>query len=181
MLYLTLVKSKLSYATKVWSPASSLLKQKAEKIQRRATRWILRVKAGELSYKERLQQLDMLPLAYDREVKGLVLFYKAMNGYIDIDVSNFVHFVNHGRTRRALSSKYFETPLCKTCTYSSSYFNRVVKLWNSVCLLIDPSSFTSPSSFKIYLSMRYEHILETVFDPDMTFTWSLKRDCGCHK
>ncbi|CAB4033653.1 RNA-directed DNA polymerase from mobile element jockey, partial [Paramuricea clavata] len=66
-LYLTLVRSKLSYATEVWSPASSLLKQKAEKIQRRATRWILRVKAGELSYKERLQQLDMLPLAYDRE------------------------------------------------------------------------------------------------------------------
>ena len=180
-LYLTLVRSKLSYATEVWSPASSLLKQKAEKIQRRATRWILRVKAGELSYKERLQQLDMLPLAYDREVKDLVFFYKAMNGYIDIDVSNFVNFVDHGRTRRALRSKYLETPLCKTCTYSSSYFNRVVKLWNSVCVSIDPSSFTSPSSFKLYLKMRYKNILETVFDPDMTCTWSLKRDCGCHK
>ena len=73
--------TKLSYATEVWFPESSLLKQKAKKIQRRATKWILRVKAGELSYKERLQQLDMLPLAYDREVKDL------MNGYIDIDVS----------------------------------------------------------------------------------------------
>ena len=92
----TLVKSKLSYATEVWSPASSLLKQKAEKIQRRATRWILRVKAGELSYKERLQQLDnMLPLVYDCEVKDLLFFYKAVNGYIDIDVSNFVNLVNH--------------------------------------------------------------------------------------
>ena len=158
-----------------------LLKQKTEKIQSRATRWILRVKAGELSYKERLQQLDMLPLAYDREDKDLVFFYKAVNEYIDIDVSNFVHFVSYGRTRRALSFKYLETPLCKTCTYSRSYFNHVVKIWNSVCLLIDPSSFTSPSSFKIYLKMRYKHILETVFDPDMTCTWSLKRDCGCHK
>ena len=117
-LYLTLVRSKLSYATEFWSPASSLLKQKAEKIQRRATRWILRVKAGELSYKERLQQLDMPHLAYDREVKDLVFFYKAVNGYIDIDVSNFVNFVDHGRTRRALRSKYLETPLCKTCTYT---------------------------------------------------------------
>ncbi len=33
----------------------------------------------------------MLPLAYDREVKDLVFFYKAVNGYIDIDVSNFVN------------------------------------------------------------------------------------------
>jgi hypothetical protein len=148
-----------------------------------------------------------------------------VNGYIDIDVSNFVHFVNHGRTRRALFQilrssvvlSRFSTSIVtyrsiffcvevisstlvlrkqintlrfatievenrlKTCSYSSSYFNRVIKLWNSVCLLIDPSSFTSPSSFKLYLKMRYKHILETVFDPDMTCTWSLKRDCGCHK
>jgi hypothetical protein len=55
-------------------------------------RWILRVKAGELSYKERLQQLDMLSLAYDREVKDF--FYKAVNGYIDNDVSNFVNFLS---------------------------------------------------------------------------------------
>ena len=109
-------------------------------------------------------------IAYDREVKDLVFFYKAVNGYIDIDVSNFVNFVNHGRTRRALRSKYLETPLCKTCTYSSSYFNRVIKLWNSVCVSIDPSSFTSSSSFKLYLKMRYKNILETVSDPDMTCT-----------
>jgi hypothetical protein len=121
------------------------------------------------------------PSCVRSRVQGLSIFYKAVSGYNDIDVSNFVHFVNHRRTRRALTSKYLETPLCKTCTWSSSYFNHVVKLWNSICLLIDPSSFTSPSSFKLYLKMRYTHIPETVFDPDMTCTWSLKRDCGCHK
>ena len=88
--YLSLVKSTLSYATEVWSPVTSLMKLKTEKIQRRATRWILRVKPGEVSYKERLQQLDMLPLVYDREIK---------NGYIDMNIPNFVHFVDHGQTR----------------------------------------------------------------------------------
>ena len=97
------------------------MKLKAEKIQRLATRWILGVKPGEVSYKERLQQLamDMLPLVYDREIKDPVFFFKAVNGYIDMNISSFVHFVNHGRTCRALSNKYLETPLCKTYTYSS--------------------------------------------------------------
>ena len=61
-LYLALVKSQMSYATEVWSPGHSTLKQKAERVQRRATCWILQIKQCELSYKERLIHLDMLPM-----------------------------------------------------------------------------------------------------------------------
>ena len=68
-LYLALVKSQMSYATEVWSSSHSTLKQKAERVQRRATRWILQIKQGELSYKERLILLDLLTLTYDHEVR----------------------------------------------------------------------------------------------------------------
>ena len=67
-LYLALVKSQMSYATEVWSPSHSTLRQKVERFQRRATRWILQTKQGELPYKERLIHLDLLPLTYDHEV-----------------------------------------------------------------------------------------------------------------
>ena len=40
-LHLAVVKSQMSYATEVWSPSHSTLKQKAERVQRRTTRWIL--------------------------------------------------------------------------------------------------------------------------------------------
>ena len=50
-LYLSLVKSQLSYATEVWSPANVKLRTILERVQRRATRWILRVRIGEMSYK----------------------------------------------------------------------------------------------------------------------------------
>ena len=50
-LYLSLVKSQLSYATVVWSPASVKLRMILERVQRRATRWILRTRIGEMSYK----------------------------------------------------------------------------------------------------------------------------------
>ena len=133
-LYLALVKSQMSYATEVWSPSHSTLKQKAERVQRRATRWILQIKQGELSYKERLIHLDLLPLIYDREVKDLVFLYEALYGYIDIDI-NFIKSVSRGHTRPSQSSdiKYLETPFCKTATYQSSFFNRSIKLWNLIC------------------------------------------------
>ena len=49
-LYLTLVKSKLCYATEVWSPANVKLQVVLERVQMRATRWILKSEVGEMSY-----------------------------------------------------------------------------------------------------------------------------------
>ena len=42
----------------------------------------LSLKPGQMSYGERLLALDMLPLAYDREIKDLVFFYKAVYGHM---------------------------------------------------------------------------------------------------
>jgi hypothetical protein len=81
-MYLSLVKCHLDYATQVWSPAPTSLKIKIENVQRRATRWILKQRKGEQSFKERLVTLKLLPLCYDREVKDLVFFYKAMHARV---------------------------------------------------------------------------------------------------
>ena len=116
-LYLAIVKSHLYYATEVWSPAQKSLKVKVEQVQRRATKWILSLKPGQMWYGERLLTLDMLPLAYDREVKNLVFFYKAIYGYIDIDVSNYVTFNNHPPTRHSQSADYAVLWNCGT-TYA---------------------------------------------------------------
>ena len=51
-LYLSLVKSQLTYATVVWSPARVNLRTILQRVQRRATRWILRTRIGEMSYKQ---------------------------------------------------------------------------------------------------------------------------------
>ena len=77
-LYLSLVKSQLCYATQVWSPAYVTLNAKVEQVQRRASRWILRTRKDESSYKERLILLDLLPLSLDRELKDLIFVYKCL-------------------------------------------------------------------------------------------------------
>ena len=65
------MKSQLSHATVVWSPASVKLRTILEKVQRCATRWILRTRIGEMSYKQRLLTLALLPPTYDRELRDM--------------------------------------------------------------------------------------------------------------
>ena len=149
-LYLAIVKPHLCYATEVWSPAQKSLKVKVEQVQRRATRWILSLKPGQMSYGERLLALDMLPLAYDGEIKDLVFFFKAVYGQIDIDVSDYVSFNNHRRTRRGQSAGcYLTFPACKTGTLQALYFVRIVKLWNNLSDEVFPSGFTSLGCFSL--------------------------------
>ena len=182
-LYLTHVKSQLCYATEVWSPVNNIqLSKRIERVQRRATRWIMMSRRGELNYKERLLALDLLPLTFDREVKDLVYLYKALFGYVNVDVSNCVSFVSHGRTRLSNTSKYIlQSQICRTSTFQSSYYNRVVKLWNTVCKDVCLDTVSSPSSFKCLVKRRYSSIVDSIYDVDLSCTWSLFRNCSCHR
>ena len=105
----------LTYGSQVWSPDTAMLKKRIEGVQRRATLWILRLKRGDLSYVDRLKTLDLLPLAYDREISDLMFYYKCRCGLIDLDIDTFTPIVC-SRTRRGLSL-YLQTPYCKTSTF----------------------------------------------------------------
>ena len=181
-LYLALVKSQISYATEVWSPPTIKMRSTVERVQRRATSGILQAKRGETAYKQRLITLSLLPLCYEREIKDLVFFFKALYGYIDLDVHSFVSFVNNGRTRLSRNpSLTLKIPFCKSKTFQSSYFNRLVKLWNHVCKTLPSTTFASLSIFKRSLKATYANLVTAAFDVDMPCTWTLVRDCPCHR
>ena len=65
-----------------------------ESVQRRATRWILRTIIGEISYKQRLQTLALLPLTYDRKLRDLVFLYNCIFGYTDLNIGRCVTFIS---------------------------------------------------------------------------------------
>ena len=175
-------KSQVCYASEIWSPHQCNLKIKLEQIQRRGTRWILKVKVGDVPYRDRLSILNMLPLCYDREIRDLMFFYKALHGFYDLNVEDFVSFVTHGRTRPSSNSTVvLKTPYCKTTTFQASFFNRIVKIWNSICKVATCSSFTSVTTFKTFLINHYNELLLNVFDANLTCTWSVVRDCACHR
>ena len=188
--YLAKIESSLCDNPKMfWSYHKSILhhrtgkmRSKVESVQRRATSWIMQAKRGEVSYKQRLITLSLLPLCYDREIKDLVFFFKALYGRIDLDVHSFVSFNNNGRTRLCTNpSLTLKVPLCKSKTFQSSYFNRLVKLWNHVCKIAPSTTFASLSSFKRSLKAAYGNLVMTTFDVDLPCTWTLVRDCPCHR
>ena len=40
---------------------------------------------------------------------------------------------------------------------------------------------SSPSSFKCLVKRRYSSIVVSIYDVDLSCTWSLFRDCSCHR
>jgi hypothetical protein len=142
----------------------------------------LKSKRGEISYKQRLTTLNLLPLCYEREITDLVFFFKALHGNIDLDVRTFVSFVNNARTRLSQNPTLtLKTPYCKSSTFQASYFNRIVKIWNYACKILPPTSFASLSSqFKRNIKDTYKHCLDAKFDIDMSCTRTLVPDCCCH-
>ena len=95
--------------------------------------------------------LGLLPLAYDREIEDLT-FFKALHGYYDLDVLNYVLFVSHSRTRNFNNlSGLLTVASCKINIFKSSYFNRIWPLWNCICKMALPSVFRCLGSFKTFL------------------------------
>ena len=135
-----------------------------------------------MSYKQRLLKLELLPLSYNREISYSFSRRCMVTSILTLTLNNRVSFIQHGRTRLSQASGVMlQTLLCRTATFQSSYFNRIVKPWNSVCQDVNPDTFSSPISFKNFLKRIYLDLLHTVYDVELFCTWSLVRDCPCHR
>ena len=115
----SLVKTELSYATEVWSPGSVKLTMIPERVQRRATHSILGTKIGEVSYKQRLLTLRLLPLTYDREIRESFFLLNCISGSTDLNIDRFVTFVPHDRSRSQNPALMLKPAYCKTTTFYS--------------------------------------------------------------
>ena len=64
-LYLCLVRLQLCYGSQIWAPQSVALAQRMESLQRRASKYVLKLPFHcNTTYNESLALLDLLPLCY---------------------------------------------------------------------------------------------------------------------
>lgn len=133
ILYITLVRSQLEYASNLWSPYTTQKRALIENVQRRATKFILNYSSRDVSYKDRLVKLKLLPLEYRREIADVAMLHKYRSGKLKVDFSNlYVPSSSHYTTRRSDSNNYRELSSHKQSYYYNSFFPRSIRLWNKL-------------------------------------------------
>ena len=137
-LYISLVRSQLFYCTQLWRP--HLLKDidNIERIQRRATKFILQDYTS--SYKTRLLKLKLLPLMYLFEIQDILFAIKSLKiPTKQFNITNYISF-NSTRTRSGTSNKLTHLRHLNNLS-RHSYFHRLPGLWNAIPIIDLNQSF----------------------------------------
>ena len=104
-LYCSLVRSNLEYCSVVWSPYTKRNIDKLERVQRRATKSILK---SDDPYDIRFKRLNLMSLEKRRLVTDVIFLYKGLNGNVNFDISKIIDFHSEA-DRFSLRSKNFLT------------------------------------------------------------------------
>lgn len=120
MLYCSLVRSKLEYASQVWAPYEIKYIQIIERVQKKFSIWALNLQRDNetfryLSYDLRLEQLKMDSLQKRRTIGASLWMYDLISGSIDsLELSNMIVFNEPQRRLR-------NTSLFKLATHRATY------------------------------------------------------------
>ena len=95
--YRTYVQLHLEYRAPTWSPSLAKDINALEKMQKRATKMVRGLE--NLPYEQKLKSLDMYILFCGHQCGNLIEVYKMLNGYYDIDPTNFFVLSDTSNTR----------------------------------------------------------------------------------
>ena len=171
VLYISLIRSKITYCSPVWHPYLLVDIRTLESIQRRATKFILN--DFHSSYRHRLTELHLLPLMMIFEINDILFFVKQLKTPSEhFNILTLLSFCS-GQTR---SATHFKMKILSTNTNSSRnmYFNRLPWLWNVLPLInTNKSIFTIKKDlYKLF----WKHFIEK-FDPDSPCTFHYLCPC----
>ena len=172
--YLTLVRSHLGYATQIWTPQSIDLIRKLERVQRRATKYILDLPfICDQTYEDRLMNLNLLPISYWHEFLDMLFFFKVVTGKFRVSPS-VIPQVLVTRTTRSNSNRnvtHFISRKCNTVTFQRSFFNRTTRIWNTLANDLQLSCNLQINQFKSIMYKYYLDALERNYDPENPRSW----------
>ena len=129
LLYITLVRSQLTYGSQLWNPYLIRDIVSLERIQRRATKFILNDYISD--YKSRLLKLGLLPLMYVLDFYDIMFFCKALNHTsIHFNILDFVQFNHNNYNTRSSSTNKLQYVYSSNNYLRNFYFTRLPRLWN---------------------------------------------------
>ena len=101
VLYMTMVRNELAYCCQVWAPQSVNNISTIEQVQRRATKFILSLPYNtNISYKERLVTIGIIPTCYWHEYLDMVYLFKCIIANSDSNITSRSMYEKRGHQRR---------------------------------------------------------------------------------
>ena len=172
-LYISLIRSHFMYCSVIWRPCLIKHIQLIERVQRRATKYILNDYISD--YKSRLIKLQILPLAYILELNDIMFFIRNLkHPHEGFNINNYISFAS-GDTRTSANHK-LQHNRSSTNTMNNFYFNRLPRLWNALPV-INPALDTLVIKHK--LSQYLWNNFNCNFNSDNICTYSFA--CICSK
>ena len=131
--YHTLVRPKLEYSCAIWNPHTEELKNKLEKVQRTAARFVLNRpyhRGATESVSEMLRELKWVPLERRRTAQALTFIYKMTNGLISIPSS--YHPTPLRTSTRNSNIKSYKLYQPRVDAFKYSLLPRTIPIWNKL-------------------------------------------------
>ena len=159
LLYKSMVRPHVEYASVIWSPHTKKYTDMLERLQRRATKLVPELR--DLPYEDRLRSLHLPTLQYRRLRNDLIHIYKITHNMIELDTDTHCKKCNHSTlmlqralrsTNRGHSHKYqiHHHPGVRNrflTTRALSYWNSLSdKTVNSVSLNVFKNNLSKESS-----------------------------------
>lgn len=150
VLFNSYVRSRLEFASSVWSPHYRIHSDRIERVQKKFVGAIeYRIKGDKLSYLAALSGLNMTSLSHRRECTDALVLYRVVNNHIDAPaLLHLLSFRVPRRRERACRRKpLFNILRSRTAYASNGFVRRAGRLYNDKLLDVDIFSETL-TSFK---------------------------------
>ena len=172
LLYISLVRSQLTYCSTIWRP--QLLKDVAllESVQRRSTKWISDDYKSD--YKSRLKALHLLPLMMVYELNDLSFFLKSLRS--PSQSFNILDYVSFSSSSTRSFGIKLQHQFSRNNKSHHFFFIRLPRLWNSLPPLnLDLSPSQTISLIKRFFWLQFvKH-----FDSSNLCTYHFR--CPCNR
>ncbi len=123
------VRPQLEYASSIWSPYTASGKNKLEKIQARAGRFVTRRFRRTDSKSDILRSLNWSPLENRRIITDIIICHKILHNNLEVPTENT--FTSHTSNTRS-NSQQFQNLTSHVDAYRNSYFPRTIANWNKL-------------------------------------------------
>ncbi|XP_071941143.1 uncharacterized protein [Antedon mediterranea] len=126
--YKSIIRPHLEYASCIWYPLLKGDLDKLERVQRRATKIVKKLR--DKSYDQRLKELGLPTLNYRRRRADIIQVFKIIKGLDDIEAETFFDFREDSRTRGHQFK--LRKPRARLKIRSHSFSCRIVNTWNNL-------------------------------------------------